>query len=81
MCYLIDGDRGGRTRAVILKHLAEKPYNANQLAIVLNMDYKTIKHHLNILIKNEIVVKKKNENYFIYYLSESVEANIMDFIP
>jgi DNA-binding transcriptional ArsR family regulator len=80
MCYLIEGDRGGRTRAIILKHLAEKPHNANQLANILSMDYKTIRHHLDVLIKNEIVAKRKSENYIIYYLSESVEANILDFI-
>ena len=32
LCYLIEGTRGGKTRALILRHLAEKSYNANQLA-------------------------------------------------
>jgi PAS domain S-box-containing protein len=39
LCYLIEGTRGGNTRALILRHLAEKSYNANQLATTLNMDY------------------------------------------
>lgn len=80
MCYLIEGERGGRTRALILRKLADKPYNANQLAKILDMDYKTIRHHLDVLIKNGIIEKKKSEKYSHYYLSEPVEANIMDYI-
>src|SRR5665811_673310 len=50
LCYLIEGTRGGKTRALILRHLAERSYNANQLATTLNMDYKTIRHHLELLV-------------------------------
>jgi len=35
LCYLIKGTRGGKTRALILKHLADGSFNANQLATAL----------------------------------------------
>ena len=42
LCYLIQGTRGGKTRALILKHLSDKSYNANQLATALKMDYEIV---------------------------------------
>jgi predicted ArsR family transcriptional regulator len=54
---LIEGTRGGKTRALILRHLAEKSYNANQLATTLNLDYKTIRHHLEVLVKYGIITR------------------------
>lgn len=53
--WLIAGTRGGVTRAQIIKGLKEKPQNANQLANLLKMDYRTIRHHLGILEKNRII--------------------------
>ncbi|MDP2767734.1 MAG: winged helix-turn-helix domain-containing protein [Candidatus Methanoperedens sp.] len=39
----------------MLKLLIDRPYNANQLAEAMNMDYKTIRHHLDILTKNGVI--------------------------
>ncbi len=77
--YLIEGTRGGKTRALILKHLAEKPYNANQLATTLNMDYKTIRHHLKVLVKNGIITRKYNGYYNLYFLSNNIAENLNNF--
>jgi PAS domain S-box-containing protein len=77
--YLIKGTRGGRTRALILKNLIDKSYNANQLAKALNMDYKTIRHHLYILIKNGIIKSEKNgSKSAIYFISNNISANFND---
>lgn len=54
--WLIAGTRGGATRAQIILALKDSPRNANQLANLLGVDYRTIRHHLEILEKNRIVV-------------------------
>jgi len=49
--WLIAGTRGGINRARIIKELHSWPYNANQLAQNLDLDYKTITHHMKVLKK------------------------------
>ena len=78
LCHLIEGSRGGKTRAKILKRLTEKSYNANQLAEALNMDYKTIRHHLNVLIKNGIITINNNGYIDLYYISKNMESDLND---
>ena len=50
--WLIAGTRGGSTRAKIIMAIRETPQNANQLANSLELDYRTIRHHLKLLEKN-----------------------------
>lgn len=76
LCYLIQGTRGGKTRALLLKHLSEKSCNANQLATAMNMDYKTIRHHLNVLIKNGIISKGNDGYSDLYFISKNIEMNL-----
>jgi DNA-binding transcriptional ArsR family regulator len=76
LSYLIEGSRGGKTRALILKRIAEKSYNANQLARDLNKDYKTIRHHLKVLIKNGIIIKKSDGYIDLYYISMNIESDL-----
>jgi PAS domain S-box-containing protein len=75
LCYLIQGTRGGKTRALILKHLSDKSYNANQLATALKMDYKTIRHHLKVLIKNGIIAKGNDGYSDLYFISNNIDLN------
>ncbi|VVB88898.1 Methyl sulfide methyltransferase-associated sensor [uncultured archaeon] len=74
--YLIGGTRGGGTRALILKQLVDKPHNANQIAEALDIDYKTARHHLGVLVKNEIVTKESNGYTAIYFLSKNMKVNL-----
>jgi len=76
--YLIEGTRGGKTRASILKHLVDRSYNAHQLAKALNLDYKTIRHHLSVLIKNGIITKDSDGYTDLYYLSKNMELDLSD---
>ncbi len=78
LLYLMTGTRGGNTRASIVNHLTARPYNANQLSEVLNLDYKTVRHHLNVLIKNGIITKGSGYPA-VYYLSKNMEENLNEF--
>jgi DNA-binding transcriptional ArsR family regulator len=52
---VLAGTRGGPNRARLLRALDERPRNANQLAEALDLDYKTIEHHLDVLDENDVV--------------------------
>ncbi len=73
--WLIAGTRGGVTRAKIIETLRENPQNANQLANSLEMDYRTIRHHLKILQKNRIITSAGNGYGTTYFLSPDMEEN------
>ena len=76
LCYLIQGSRGGKTRALILRKLTEKSYNANQLAKAMNMDYKTIRHHLDVLAKKGMITRGQNEYIGLYFISKNIESDL-----
>jgi DNA-binding transcriptional ArsR family regulator len=73
--WLIAGTRGGPTRAKIIEALKESPQNANQLATLLKMDYKTMRHHLEVLEKNRIITSVGERYGATYFLSQTVEDN------
>lgn len=77
--WLILGTKGGLNRARIIKKLKEHPYNANQLSEELNLNYRTITHHLKVL-ENSNIVKSVGERYGkIYILTDRMEKNYADF--
>jgi len=78
--WLIAGTRGGINRARIIKELHSRPYNANQLAKNLNLDYKTIRHHMDVLKKNHII-KCSGEGQYgtVYMLSNMMKENYDEF--
>lgn len=78
--YLIAGTRGGVNRAKIIKFLKERPYNANQLSNLLNLDYKTITHHLKVLNDNEIIISGEEKYGALYFLTERMEKNYDEFL-
>jgi DNA-binding transcriptional ArsR family regulator len=74
--WLIGGTRGGRNRVRIIRTLEREPMNANQLASDLDLNYKTIRHHLDMLEKND-VVESVGEGYGdTYFLTDRMEANL-----
>ena len=75
--YLIAGTKGGETRGKIIELLKEKPSNANKIAKILKLDYKTVRHHLEVLEKNNIIIAVNKGKYgAVYFLSELMESNI-----
>jgi DNA-binding transcriptional ArsR family regulator len=64
---VLAGTRGGPNRVRILRALDERPRNANELADALDLDYKTVRHHLGVLRDND-VVEKSDADYGAIYL-------------
>ena len=73
--WLIAGTRGGVTRAKMIMALKETPQNANQLAGLLKMDYRTIRHHPKVLQKNRITTSAGEGYGTTYFLSPAMEEN------
>ncbi|WP_277555830.1 ArsR/SmtB family transcription factor [Halobaculum limi] len=65
--YVLTGTRGGKNRVRILKALDERPRNANRLAETLELDYTTVRHHLDVLCDND-VLQKQGGDYGAVYL-------------
>jgi DNA-binding transcriptional ArsR family regulator len=76
---MLAGTRGGYTRGSILNMLADKPYNTNQLAEALNIDYQTTSHHLDILANNGIITTESDNYFRTYFLSKNMEGNLKNF--
>jgi len=77
--WLIAGTRGGLSRAKIIQALNETPQNANQLANLLGMDYRTIRHHLQVLEKNRLITSAGEGYGITYFLSPAMEENYAQF--
>ena len=63
----------------MINMLVQRPYNANQLSKELGMDYKTIRHHIDVLLKHNIIVTEGDKYGTMYFLSSQMEANLDEF--
>jgi predicted transcriptional regulator len=74
--FLFASTRGGSTRAKIMSLINEMPANSNQISTNLNLNYKTVIHHLNVLIKNGLIITDDREIYgSTYFLTPLMEQN------
>lgn len=78
--HLVAGTRGGPNRLQILYILSLGPSNANQLTKETGLDYKTVKHHLEILVENGLVKTSKENKYGeLYYLTDFAKTKLKVF--
>ncbi len=81
---LFVGSRGATNRIRIMSSLRKRPSNRNQLSIELDLDYKSIQHHLKLLEKNNLVIKTGNRYGLTYcgsslfYYNEIIFDEIVD---
>ena len=60
--------------------LKKKPMNANQLSNALNLDYKTIQHHIRILLDNQVISAVNRGKYgAVYFISDEMDRLWNDF--
>ena len=77
--FLFAGSRGGENRIRIIDLLKKRPYNINQLADTLGVDYKLVQHHIGVLERNNMVTRtgeKHEKHAVLYFISNYLEANI-----
>jgi predicted transcriptional regulator len=74
--YLFTSTRGGFSRLRIIMLLLEKSYNTHQLTHELQLDYKAVQHHMNVLEKNNMIRKIGEKYGALFYLSNFLEINI-----
>lgn len=78
--YLLAGTRGGLNRIRIIDALLERPYNAHQLSEELELDYRTMRHHLDVLTKNHVLSRPEGTAYgSMYFVSGAMEQYIEVF--
>lgn len=67
--------RGGKNRINIISILKKDPSNLHQISQELDIDYKTVQHHVKILSENNLVSKTSNGYGATYFLSEKFEKS------
>ena len=77
--FVFSGSRGGLNRLKIISKLKENPFNINQLAKELNLDYKAIQHHIRVLEKNNLISKVGEKYGVTYFVSTFLEVNMETF--
>lgn len=74
--WLIGGSRGGENRLRIVRTLHERPMNTNQLSETLDLNYKTVQHHLEVLEENDIVTTEGDTYGKMYFLTDRMTQNL-----
>jgi DNA-binding transcriptional ArsR family regulator len=73
--YLLTGTRGGANRARIIRALSDRPRNANQLSECLDVDYNTVRHHLDMLLEHDVVETGGGDYGKLYFLTDRFERH------
>ena len=79
LLWLIEGSRGGVNRGRIIEAIKKEPLNANQLCNLLEVDYRTIRHHLDVLEKNRLITSVGEHYGKVFFVSQDLEQNYVDF--
>lgn len=73
--YVLASSRGGPTRARIVRALDDRPRNANELARHLDLDYTTVRHHLEVLGDNNVVKRSADEYGAVYLFTDRADQH------
>lgn len=65
--HVLASSRGGANRLQLLLLLDDRPRNANELANALDVDYTTVRHHLDVLQQHRVVYEA-TEGYGAIYM-------------
>ncbi|GAD53585.1 transcriptional regulator, ArsR family [Halarchaeum acidiphilum MH1-52-1] len=74
--WLIGGSRGGKNRLRIVRVLQTRPMNTNQLSNELDLNYKTVQHHLEVLEENDVVTTRGDNYGKMYFLTDRMSENL-----
>ncbi|MDE1842380.1 MAG: winged helix-turn-helix transcriptional regulator [Thaumarchaeota archaeon] len=71
--------RGGQNRIRLIFALKRSPLNAHQITKELDLNYRAIQHHLNVLEKNNLISHIGQKYGTNYFLAPLLEENIKSF--
>lgn len=77
--FVFTGSKGGLNRIRLISIIRNTPLNANQLAKELELDYKAIQHHVNVLEKNNLITRVGEKYGTIFFISTFLEVNLETF--
>ncbi len=77
--YILTGTRGGMNRIEIIKLLMKKSLNANEIKQKLKLDYKTVQHHLRLLVKNRFISISGQRYGAMYELTDEFKMHEKTF--
>ncbi len=78
--WVLLGTKGSENRIKIIQKIKEKPYNINQLSKELNLNYRTVKHHITKL-KEVNLIESYGEKYGkLYFLSDLMSEHYDEFM-
>jgi len=70
------GMRGKYTRMRIICAITENPMNTLNLSEKLGLDYKTIKHNIDILEKNNLIMRRGTGYSDMFFPTDLITANL-----
>lgn len=76
---LLLGRKGGRTTIKIIDHILVHPYNMNQLSELLKLDYNTVKYHMNLILKLNLVESDGREYGSLFFPSKKLINNLNEY--
>ena len=79
MWHTFAATRGGEKRIQMVDLLRERPYNAHQLCKELGVDYRTVLHHIKVLLDNQFITCDEKRYGEMYFLTEVFESQMGEF--
>jgi predicted transcriptional regulator len=70
------GMSGRYTRLRIICAITEDPMNTMEISKKLELDYKTIKHNIEVLEKNNLIIRKGEGYGDVFFPSDLTSANL-----
>lgn len=74
--WLFFASKGGKTRLRIIKELLNSPMNKNELSKSLTLNYRTVEHHIKVLLENNILEGDERKYDSIFYIKENMKMFI-----
>ncbi len=76
LAFLLIGQSGGENRFRIIELLKDRPSNINQISNKLDLNYRTVRHHIDVLMEHDLVVSAGEDYGKVYLLSSKLEDNM-----
>ncbi|MBQ2666870.1 winged helix-turn-helix domain-containing protein [Methanobrevibacter sp.] len=76
---LLISREGGKTTVRILDEILKNPTNANQLSKMLELNYKTIIHHTNIMQEHKFITRNKFNKTYYFHPTEKLIKNLDEY--